>query len=728
MDGECGMSEPKRTGLLELLRASQGCQFVIPVYQRNYTWSADDQVKQYLFDLENVLKGNYKNHFLGIIIYLEKSLDFSSREFSVIDGQQRLTTTFLIIYAIKQIFAQNGDTKNVSNLEGQYLTNPYSADNIKYKLKPLVSDDDVYRCIVEDRLTDIKDNNSNVLKNYNYISNKLKQFIAAGYDANKILMAMDKLYVVCVPISEEDNAQKIFESINATGAKLTASDLIRNFLLMDLRSSIQEKYYAHWKKIEDNVSADSKILEMFFRMFIALKSYTLVAKNSVYREFVAWKEQSGLDIKDIFAELLEYSKSYSFLFKSDLKKLDKKLQSALIDYRKIQSDLPMSAILEFCRLKNDGKISEETLGELIAAINGYLLRRSICDINSQNISKLFPSLLKKIIEKCDGDYSNVVKILNQEMVGNNALTSGSYMPTDKQMHELLHTANVYKRPSLRIIFDRMELDNNPAPVDLSALSVEHLMPQTPTPEWLDELNTDLETYQNNLHRIGNLTLATKPDNSKMGNALWDYKNEVLKETGHLTMNMKLLQVAHWDLQHIEDRSRELIDEICRLYPYPDVRISAFDEDDDVVTEDDALELAVKAVGVPLEVVKKGSAYNSVDNKNGYIFTTSKMHKQGDREKYWYGYSDRRYAQLKDCENLNLILICRHKNVVVVNLPKVFLDSIKERLNTSLDEDGNIKHYHIVIFVNSNNTVSMLLSKPILEEIDISNYVIGKFNL
>ncbi len=160
-----------------------------------------------------------------------------------------------------------------------------------------MSDDDVYRCIVEDRLTDIKDNNSNVLKNYNYISNKLKQFIAAGYDANKILMAMDKLYVVCVPISEEDNAQKIFESINATGAKLTASDLIRNFLLMDLRSSTQEKYYALWKKIEDNVSADSKILEMFFRMFIALKSYILVAKNSVYREFVAWKEQSGLDIR-----------------------------------------------------------------------------------------------------------------------------------------------------------------------------------------------------------------------------------------------------------------------------------------------------------------------------------------------------------------------------------------------------------------------------------------------
>ena len=185
------MSEPKRTGLLELLRASQGCQFVIPVYQRNYTWKSDEQVKQYLSDLENVLNGNYKNHFLGIIIYLEKSLDFSAREFSVIDGQQRLTTTFLMIYAVKKILENAGDLDKVNQLEGQFLTNPYSADNIKYKLKPLVSDDNVYRCIVEDRMDEIEDASSNVLKNYNYIMSRIQKWIEDGYDANQILMAMD---------------------------------------------------------------------------------------------------------------------------------------------------------------------------------------------------------------------------------------------------------------------------------------------------------------------------------------------------------------------------------------------------------------------------------------------------------------------------------------------------------------------------------------------------------
>lgn len=71
------MSEPKRTGLLQLLGNSLGCQFVIPVYQRNYTWAAEREVKQYFDDLQSVLKGDYKNHFMGIIIYLEKAIDFS---------------------------------------------------------------------------------------------------------------------------------------------------------------------------------------------------------------------------------------------------------------------------------------------------------------------------------------------------------------------------------------------------------------------------------------------------------------------------------------------------------------------------------------------------------------------------------------------------------------------------------------------------------------------------
>ena len=142
----------------------------------------------------------------------------------------------------------------------------------------------------------------------------MKEWVFRGYCANDILMALDKLYLVCVPITEEDNAQKIFESINATGVKLTAADLIRNYLLMDLQSEIQEDYYIrYWKKLEDFVSADSKTLEMFFRMFLAIKTYVLIPKNTVYRGFIEWVAQQKIGVKDLFEQLLEYARIFRLL-------------------------------------------------------------------------------------------------------------------------------------------------------------------------------------------------------------------------------------------------------------------------------------------------------------------------------------------------------------------------------------------------------------------------------
>lgn len=722
------MSEPKRTGLLQLLGNSLGCQFVIPVYQRNYTWAAEREVKQYFDDLQSVLKGDYKNHFMGIIIYLEKAIDFSSREFSIIDGQQRLTTTFLIIYAIKQLLVNCNDTEKVKQLEGQYLTNPYHNDKIKYKLKPLVADDDVYRCIVEDRMDEITDKESNVLKNYQYISNRLNELLLQGYDANVILMALDKLYVVCVPISEEDNAQKIFESINATGVKLTSADLIRNYLLMDLQSDVQEKYYAdYWKKLEDNVSTDSKTLELFFRMYLAIKTYNLVPKNNVYREFVKWIEEHDTDIKDLFEDLVEYAKIFNLLMNIDVNKIDKKLKDAIGDFRKVNSDIPMAIVMEFYQIHRKGLISTDVFVSLICAINTYMIRRSLCDMNSQNISKLFPTVLKKVLEKCNGDYTDVLKYLNQEMVGNMASTSGSYMPTDKQMMELLLNANVYKRPALRIVLDRLELYNNPAPVNLSNLSIEHLMPQTPTEEWLEELDTDMETYLENLHRLGNLTLAAKKDNSKMSNLMWGYKNEVLKETAHLKLNLELMKIDKWDMAKIDIRTKELIEKICTIYPYPDVSVTQR-IDDSIVDEMTALDMCVEVAisERPITCIRKRRTFKTEDNKKGYTVVSSKRYPQGDKEKYWFGYRDKRFEDIEDCDEQYMILGCRNKTLSVVRFPREFIEQNLGMLNTSVNsETGEISHYHIVIFKNPDGKMTMLLSKPALREIDISDYVVGE---
>lgn len=721
------MSEPRRVGLMNLLRTSTGCQFVIPVYQRNYTWRAASEVKQYLSDLTHVLKGDYNNHFLGILIYLEKSIDFATREYSIIDGQQRLTTTFLTIYAVREMFKEQGETELVAQLEGQYLTNPYHADRMKYKLKPLVADDNVYRCIVEDRMNDIDDENSTVFQNYQYIQTHLSDLVAQGYSANDILLALDKLYVVCVPISEEDNAQKIFESINATGVKLTSADLIRNYLLMNLESDTQDRYYArYWKKIEENVSADSKELEMFFRMFLAIKMNVLVPKNGVYRNFVDWAEDGSVPILDLFKDLLCYSKIFNTVLKADINSLNGSLNGPISDFRKINSDLPMSIVMEFFKLYNEEKLDADTLGSLISSINAFLIRRSICDMDAQNISKLFPTLLKKVIDNCAGDYHNIVKQLNQEMVGNNAGTSGSYMPTDVQMHDVLHSANVYKRPALRIILDRIELNDNPAPVDLSALSIEHLMPQTATEEWLAELEVDEDTYIENLHRLGNLTLAAKSDNSRMSNLKWEYKNAILQSTAHLKMNMELLPIARWDISCIETRTKEMIDKICVTYPYPEVSVSTKTSTAEVDEKTARENTVAQMFSDPSYIeLKKNNTYATGNKSDGYIMLASKMYPEGVREKYWFGYRENRFETISDYNQQHCVLICRNRTTTILDIPREFLDNYRDNYNNSIDEEGNIKHYHLVVHKNEDGTITLLLSKPTLVKIDITRFLVAE---
>ena len=721
------MSMPTKTGLLELLRNSAGSQFVIPVYQRNYTWSAEKDVKQYLHDLDCVIKGTYKKHFLGIVIYLEKSIDFSSRELSIIDGQQRLTTTFLIIYAVKKLFEKEGNINEINKLEGQYLTNPYSEDKLKYKLKPLVSDDDVYRCIIEDRINEITDINSNVLKNYNYICDHLNNLLLDGYTANDILMALDKLYVVTVPISDDENVQKIFESINATGEKLTAADLIRNFLLMELDSETQEDYYAkYWKKLENNVSSDSKELELFFRMYLSIKIYSLIAKNNVYRGFVEWVDNEKKNIKELFEDLVRYSKIYNQILNEKVESLNKELKDSIVEYRKINSDMPLGMFMEFFALWEDKKIETKTLVELIKSTNAYMIRRSLCDIDGQNISRLFPTLLKNVLEQCSGNYSNIVAIFNQKLVGDNAATSGSYMPTDQQMYDILLNANVYGRPQLRTALDGLELHNNNAPVDLSKLSIEHLMPQTPTEEWLAELDTDEETYYNNIHRLGNLTLAAVSDNSKMKNLGWDYKNEILKGTSHLTLNVPLIDVKKWDLEHINTRTEELIEDICELYPYPNVSPtkSISNEYIDEATITDSCVKYVESIG-NVECVRENKAYRAKDDSKGYIIVTSKMYKQGSREKFWFGYRQKRLKEIETCKEKYIVLGCRSIKPTIVIMPISFLNGKLDNLIASYNDDGSIKHHHIVLFKENEKTVKMLLSKPTLDEIDISNLLVSK---
>lgn len=560
---------PKKTGLMELILQSQGSQFVIPVYQRNYTWTTGKEVKQYFEDLKAVLSGQYTKHFMGIMIYLDTPISFSSREFSVIDGQQRLTKTFLLLYAVKEIMISKGMTQEANALNNQYLTNPYAVDKLKYKLKPLVADDEVYQKIVTGDIAGITETKSNVYKNYIWLKENIEKLLGQ-FSLNDILMAMNKLYIVCVPISQDDYPQKIFESINATGAKLTASDLIRNFMLMPILSDKQEEFYAkYWKRLEELLTSDSKKLEAFFRLYLAAKNRTLPNKTAVYNIFVDCfnKNKDILGIEGIFKDIVKYAEYYYTIYKQDIKSIDNKIRDSVREFRYILSEMPAPLFMELYSLTQKGLVTLEQFNTIMSMTNTYLIRRALCGLDTSDITRLFPSLLNDIINECNKDYSKLIDSFKRNLVNKNKGNSME-MPDDVKLYNSVINANMYNlRITVRMFFDKLELSDNPAPVDLSALSIEHLMPQTPTQEWYKVLGVDEETYQRNLHRLGNLTLATKPDNSKMSNKVWQYKNEILASTSHLKINEAILKKDKWTINDIDERTKSLIQKIKELYPY-----------------------------------------------------------------------------------------------------------------------------------------------------------------
>lgn len=561
---------PMRTGLLEFLRNSSGCQFIIPVYQRNYTWDKNKEVKQFLYDLENVLNGTYNNHFLGIMIYLDKPINYAVREFSIIDGQQRLTTTFLTLYAIRSLFKEMNDDKNIKKMDGQYLTNQFTDDKNYYlKLKPLVNDDDIYQKIVYDDFENITNKTSRIYENYVYIK-KMVTLWNKQYTLNDILMALDKLYIVCIPLDENDNAQKIFESINATGKKLTASDLIRNFMLMNLSGNIQDEYYRkYWKHYEELISSNPNSLENFFRFFICAKELTLVPKNAVYNNFVKWYQKiKNSDTECIFKEIEKYAIAYNYIYYKDLNKINKELQSSIAEFREIESFMPAPLLIEliYIFLFEPNKISSKELNEMILILCSYLQRRALCNFDTSDITKIFIPLLKALLIEIKEKNTDIIDVFKRKLVNENKGNS-MHMPTDKELEQSILYANMYVKSATRIFFNKLELKDNTAPVDLKELSMEHLMPQKPNAQWLIALNVNKEEYEDNVHRLGNLTLASKIDNSKMSNNIWEYKNNILKTTNHLRINMPLLSIKKWNIEEIDKRTHELIKKIQELYPY-----------------------------------------------------------------------------------------------------------------------------------------------------------------
>lgn len=549
----------------KFIKEAYGSQYVIPVYQRNYTWEKNKQLKQLLADIEKILKGETKKHFIGTIVYDIIKTDFMVREREVVDGQQRLITMFLIAYALRNIAKAQGQDDIASIITSSYLENNSSDAKYKYRLQPSVSDDEAYSYIVKDIVADYE-GSSLVMDSYHYLYSSLESLVNK-YSLMAVINAVREIYIVRIELDSEDNAQQIFESINSTGEKLTAADLIRNYVMMCRTNDEQESIYKdYWLKLE-KIFPKSRELAEFFRFYLASKVYTLTAEKDLYAAFKAyWSDNDGeVHYLTILEDLLHYARHFERLYISES---NDPLGEQLHDFRKLQSYMP--APFSMCMLEHlrKNEITQAQAQSVLKILNTYLIRRYINGQNTSAISRFFPGYLRNVehqIEKA-GSFDKYVDICTYYLT-NDTKAKSTFMPDDTQVRTYLETANAYSLSYIRWVLDKIEGHNNPAPVNLSALSIEHIMPQTPNEYWEQVSGLDQDEYIKVVNRIGNLTLAASSDNSRMGNKDFDSKKKVLEATKHLKLNEEILKKPEWTVDDITARCQVMADKIIDIFPY-----------------------------------------------------------------------------------------------------------------------------------------------------------------
>lgn len=530
--------------------------FKVPVYQRNYDWTNIQREKLYQ-DIMIANKRDHK-HFTGTIVYIV-GLDGSTlTEVLIIDGQQRLTTMYILLKALYEV-AKGVSVRIEAEIE-EVMFNRNCDEKYKLKLKPVKSDNKQLLLLIEDKIDEM-DRNSNIYKNYITFKYLIEHTVKEGYELNDILNGIKKLEMVEIVIdkAQGDEPQKIFESINSTGLELSLADLIRNYLLMD-DSNQDILYENYWSKIEKNVGYRN--LGDFFINFLNSQISKSVNNKNAYRLFKEHCENNNLSHEDVLKNLKRTSKSYgAFIGENHY------YSNEISDYLRAFYTIKQTTVLPFLfRVFNDYEdqnINETTLCKVLDYLLTYLVRITTCEIN-KNLSKFMKSMYDRVI---DGNYDNYYE---QFVIFLNDLRANDRMPTDEEFEKALINKPLYKKPICKFVLSVIE-NSTKEQIDVSNLTIEHILPQKENAAvWKKEVGDDYDrVYEIYLHTLGNLTITGH--NSELGTKSFNDKKNIIRDNSKANiLNREVLSVEKWNETSILNRAKVLSSILIKKFNYVEI--------------------------------------------------------------------------------------------------------------------------------------------------------------
>ncbi len=550
---------------LEFLKKSP--QFVIPIYQRTYSWT-NRECRQLWDDIMRAGgKDTIPAHFVGSIVYIERGLYHvtSQAPLLVIDGQQRLTTVMLILEALARHLGDGEPVDGFSarKLRSYYLLNPLEEGEHGFKLLLTQTDKESLLALMQQKPAPAEVS-LRIAENFAFFEDQVR---ALGDNLTPLCKGLAKLMIVDIALSrDQDNPQLIFESMNSTGRELSQADLIRNFILMGLEPAGQTRLYEdHWRPMElaFGQEAYGTHFDGFMRHYLTLKTGEIPNVREVYEAFKnhAHSPQAAASgVEELVAEIHAYAGYYCAMALD--KEPDKDLAPAFRDLRELKVDVAFPFLLELYHDYVVGLLNKEDFVRVVRLVEAYVFRRAVCAIPTNSLNKTFATLGRAL-----------KKNRYVESIEAHLLTLPSYrrFPGDEEFRRELAVRDLYNFPRRSYWLRRLENHDRKERVPVDEYTIEHILPQNENlpAKWRETLGPEWKRVQETwLHTLGNLTLTGY--NAEYSDRPFVEKRDMpggFKQSP-LRLNEGLGALESWDEAAIQRRAKRLAEQAASVWAAP----------------------------------------------------------------------------------------------------------------------------------------------------------------
>ncbi len=573
--------------LLEIF--SPDVRFDAPLYQRRYVWK--DQWEPLWQDVVSVAEQcltheDISPHFLGAIVVMQQRTSTGALGIRhLVDGQQRLTTLQLIIKAIEQIVAETGPDRQKVRLRKLLLNDKdlYKEDEL-FKVWPTNIDRKAFvAAIGGSKNLKMQYAKTNIGKAFAWFKKAAASWINSDDTTdreNRVTSLVDAisegLSIAVIDLGHADNAQAIFETLNARGTPLLPSDLVKNHLLQRASEEGDNPnllYTKYWKRFDTAPWSDddsARVNSFLYHWAFMESAPGEISERHLFRDFSSLIKNRRAP--DILSSLHKAADCYEHLLDNGVN-LEDQFTLSLDRWRTV--DLQVLTPLFMWLFVHQKEIGAENIIQTLITLESWYMRRIITGRRASGYNKLVYSLIGAAKDADRNEISNAILKSLLDATGRDV-----EWPDDLEVQLAVRwdrTFNKLRRSRLRLILECLEdhkrhSTNKTEQACPKNLTIEHILPQGWTEESWPLISTDDDVLDRDhlLHSLGNLTLVNHHLNPALSNAPWHKKRQALKEHSVLYLNRELIDVEHWNEEEIDIRNDHFAELICKIWPRPSI--------------------------------------------------------------------------------------------------------------------------------------------------------------